>query len=112
MKDGKVGFALLLIASTSLGAVGQVLFKVAVVSAGTAAIAEYLVLGLAIYAMSTIIYFYVLSRSHLSWAYGFTGLSYVFASLIAASFLYETVPPLRWVGIAVITLGTIAIGLS
>lgn len=111
MKKGKTGYALMLLASTAIGAVGQVLFKIAVVNAG-AALAEYLLLGLTVYAMSTVIYFYVLSRSHLSWAYGFTGLSYVFASFIAFAFLSESVSPLRWAGIAVITLGTILIGLS
>jgi len=111
MREGKRGYAVMLLASTALGAVGQVLFKVAVTSAETA-LAEYLILGLAIYAVSTVIYLYVLSRSHLSWAYGFAGLSFVFASLIAAVFLAEPVPPLRWVGIGVITLGTVLIGLS
>jgi uncharacterized membrane protein len=109
-KHNKTVYAALLLASTGLGAVGQVLFKVAVVSAGHA-IAEYLLLGLAVYALSTIIYFYVLSRSHLSWAYGFAGLSFVFASIIAGV-LGESVPLARWVGIGIITLGTALIGLS
>lgn len=110
MKNEKAGYALMLLASTALGAAGQVLFKVAVVSAW-AALAECLLLGLAAYAFSTLIYFYVLSRSHLGWAYGFSGLSFVFASVIAM-YLGEAVPAARWLGIGIIALGTVLIGLS
>jgi uncharacterized membrane protein len=111
MRNSKIGYALLLVASTTAGAVGQVLFKIAVINSGHL-LAEYLAVGLAVYAVSTLIYFYVLGRAQLSWAYGFTGLSFVFASLIAAAFLGEPVVVLRWIGIGVITLGTILIGLS
>ena len=62
--------------------------------------------------ISTVIYFYVLGRTHLSWAYGFTGLSYIFASAIAFLFLGELVPGLRWLGIAIIAIGTALVGSS
>jgi uncharacterized membrane protein len=114
MKNEKTGYALMLLASTALGAAGQVLFKVAVGGGGTAlaVAAGWLLLGLAAYGFSTLIYFYVLGRSHLSWAYGFSGLSFIFASLIAWGFLGESVPLLRWAGIGTIALGTLLIGLS
>ncbi|MDE1855459.1 MAG: hypothetical protein KGH57_04045 [Candidatus Micrarchaeota archaeon] len=109
--QGKMVFVLLLLTSTLLGAAGQLFFKIGVTS-GFSGLVEFVALGLVAYGVSTVIYFYVLSRTHLSWAYGFTGLSYIFASVIAYLFLGELIPALRWEGILIITLGTVLIGLS
>lgn len=57
-------------------------------------------------------YFYVLSMTNLSWAYSFAGLGYIFASILAFAFLGEQVPPLRWFGITVVSLGTLMVGIS
>lgn len=112
MNRSKRVFIVLLFFSTFLGAVGQVLFKLGVTNGTLALEAVFLVLGLFAYLVSSAAYIYVLSRTHLSWAYGFGGLAYVFASLIAFGFLGELVSPLRWAGIAVIAIGTALIGLS
>lgn len=109
--QGKKAFILLLVVSTLLGAVGQLFFKIGVTS-GFSGLLEFVILGMLAYGASTVLYFYVLSRTHLSWAYGFTGLSYIFASVIAFLFLGEVIPVLRWDGILIITLGTVLIGLS
>lgn len=101
-----VGF---LVVSTFLGAVGQLLFKY---SFGKPLFAELLASGLLVYAVSTVIYFYVLSRVHLSWAYGMGGLSYIFATIFAYFFLMEDIPPLRWLGVIVIVIGAALIGFS
>jgi uncharacterized membrane protein len=111
MRDSKKMYVVILLISTLLGAFGQVLFKEGVVS-GFEMLALYLFLGLVSYGISTILYFYVISRTHLSWAYGFVGLSYIFASAIAFVFLSEQVPVLRWVGILVIAVGTVLVGAS
>jgi uncharacterized membrane protein len=111
MKNDKKVYVGMLLASTILGALGQILFKIGVVSS-TLGLIGYIALGAVLYVISTIIYFYVLGRTHLSWAYGFTGLSYIFASAIAFLFLGEAVPTLRWIGIAIIALGTVLIGIS
>ncbi len=99
---------LMLLGSTSLGAIGQFLFKLSVIGSGT----TYWLLGLGVlsYVISTLIYFYVLSRVHLSWAYGIGGLSYIFAVMLA-NFI-ETVPFVRWIGVVVITAGVFLIGTS
>ena len=109
MKD-KYEFALILLGSTFLGALGQVFFKMGVMQSGM--LYTYVAIGLVFYLASTVVYFYVLSRTHLSWSYGFTGLSYIFASFIAFAFLGEHVPILRWLGIIVIAIGTALIGVS
>jgi uncharacterized membrane protein len=96
--------------STLLGAIGQLFFKYSFVDKPL--FPELLFVGLAVYGVSTLIYFYVLSRAPLSWAYGIGGLSYIFATIFAYFFLAEAVPPVRWLGVLIITAGVIFIGLS
>jgi uncharacterized membrane protein len=100
----------MLFVSTMLGAVGQFFFKYSFMDAGSFVV--LLMIGLLSYAISTIVYFYVLSRVHLSWAYSLGGISYVFAVLLAHFILIEDIPLLRWVGVIVITIGVVLIGAS
>jgi drug/metabolite transporter (DMT)-like permease len=111
LRESKKIYAGILLVSTLLGAFGQILFKIGVMSSAFQLLI-YIMVGIASYLISTVLYFYVLSRTHLSWAYSFTGLSYIFASLIAFLFLGENVPALRWLGILVIAVGTALIGVS
>ncbi len=109
MGRGKRRNLLLLWGSALLAAVGQLLFKYSFTSSF---VAGWLALGVVAYGMSTVAYFYVLSRVHLSWAYGIGGLSYIFATVFAYFILIEDIPLLRWVGVIVITIGVILIGTS
>lgn len=111
MNDEKLRNMLLLGGSTALGALGQLLFKLALPT-GRPILIGWLVLGIAAYGIATLAYFYVLSRVHLSWAYGIGGLSYIFATFLAYFVLAENVPPLRWAGVVVITIGVVLIGTS
>lgn len=108
--DKKAKFALLLLFSTFLGGVGQLLFKLGFVDPHS--FVFYLGIGIFAYLISTVFYLYVLGRSNLSWAYGFQGLSYIFASIFAYSVLGEKIVMLRWAGIIIIAVGTAIIGLS
>ncbi|MGC8587156.1 MAG: hypothetical protein ACP5K9_02610 [Candidatus Micrarchaeia archaeon] len=110
--DGKKLFALVLVFSTFLGAVGQLLFKMGVNSSSLAEFAILVSLGFISYAISTVMYFYVLSRAQLSWVYNFGGMSYIFTVFLALFVLNEAISPLRWTGIALIIIGVTAIGLS
>ncbi|MCL5007577.1 MAG: EamA family transporter [Candidatus Marsarchaeota archaeon] len=110
MRSNKSKYILFLLCSTFLGALGQFFFKGAFDNTGL--FAELLIIGLVSYIFSTVFYFYVLSRTHLSWAYSIGGLSYIFAVLLARFALFESVPLLRWVGVLVITIGVVLIGLS
>ncbi len=103
-------FVVLLIISTTLGGVGQFLFKAAFSGAGI--IAAVFIAGLIAYGISTLMYFYALGRMHLSWAYSFGGISYIVASVLAGLSLGEAISPVRWVGILLIAVGTAVIGLS
>ncbi len=112
MSERKDNLALLFV-STFLGALGQLLFKYGLNnSSSMVLLASGILFGLAAYVISTLIYLFVLSRVHLSWAYGIGGLSYIFATIFAAFILFENVPILRWIGVAVIFLGVVLIGLS
>ena len=74
--------------------------------------AAIFVMGFVAYGISTLFYFYALSKVHLSWAYSIGGLSYIIAVILAATILLEDIPLLRWIGVLVITLGLIIVGLS
>ncbi len=100
----------ILITSTFLGGLGQFLFKIGLNNHNSFILLLFVFLGFLSYSLSTVFYFFALSRAHLSWVYGFGGLSYIFASLLA-SFI-EPVPLLRWLGIFIIAVGTALIGIS
>jgi drug/metabolite transporter (DMT)-like permease len=100
----------MLLGSTFLGAIGQLFFKSSFVYGPL--FIPLLAIGILMYLASTVIYFYVLSRVHLSWAYSLGGISYIFTVIFAAALLQEAVPPLRWAGVGVIAVGVLLIGLS
>ncbi len=113
MKEGKTWNLALLLASTLFGALGQLFFKFGLNITGMpVSLAFGVLVGFAFYALSTVIYIFVLSRVHLSWAYGIGGLSYIFATLFAFYVLMENIPVARWIGIAIIFVGVLLVGLS
>lgn len=110
--DIKKYFAVLLVISTLLGAFGQLSFKAGVSESSTYELVAFVLLGFILYGISTVIYFYILSRTSLGWAYSFSGLSYLFTVVFAAVLLGEAISPLRWAGVIVIVAGVAMIGLS
>ncbi len=98
--------------SNTLTAAGQLLLKAGI--GGGVEVVDGLLLasGAASLALAMVVYLHVLGSAHLSWAYGFNGLSYTITSILALAFLGEQVPPLRWLGVAVITIGTLIVGFS
>ena len=112
MRDRKTYFVIMLLVSTLLGSLGQLLFKVGVDSAAMYTIVAYIALGVVAYGVATLLYLYILGRSHLSWAYGFVGFSYIFTVILAFLVLGETVGLERWIGVFVIAAGTALIGFS
>lgn len=61
--------------------------------------------GLALFGLSAIVWLVVLSRASLSFAYPFAALTYVLILLFDRFVLEDTVPPLRWAGVAFIGVG-------
>jgi uncharacterized membrane protein len=65
--------------------------------------------GLFLFGLSAIVWLMVLSRASLSFAYPFAALTYVLILLFDQFVLDETVPPLRWAGVAFIGIGIILV---
>ena len=65
--------------------------------------------GLFLFGLSALVWLMVLSRASLSFAYPFAALTYVLILLFDQFVLDETVPPLRWAGVAFIGVGIILV---
>lgn len=68
--------------------------------------------GLALYVLGAVAWLMVLSRVPLSFAYPVLALTYAFTPLLAWLVLGESVPSLRWLGIATICLGVYLVSRS
>ncbi len=68
--------------------------------------------GLVLFGISAFFWLVVLSRVPLSIAYPLVGVSYILVVLMAKLVLHESVPALRWIGVAVVALGVAVIGAS
>lgn len=69
-----------------------------------------ILLGLAIYGLSVIMWLWVLSKVDLSIAYPFVGLSFVVTMCFGAIVLNESVTPARMLGTLLIVIGCVLIG--
>jgi drug/metabolite transporter (DMT)-like permease len=65
--------------------------------------------GLLLFGLSALVWLAVLSRTSLSFAYPFASLTYVLILLFDRFWLNETVPALRWLGVAFIVSGIVLI---
>lgn len=70
------------------------------------------VAGLGLYVLGAAVWLTVLSRVPLSFAYPILALSYAFTPILAWMVLGESVPSLRWLGIATICLGIFLVSRS
>ncbi|MEA2613876.1 MAG: hypothetical protein QOI52_1835 [Chloroflexota bacterium] len=61
------------------------------------------------FGISAIVWLFALSRVDLSFAYPFAALGYVIIVLASLTVLHESVPPLRWAGVALIITGIILV---
>ncbi len=67
-------------------------------------------IGLSLFGISALFWLVVLSRVPLSLAYPMVGISYILIVAFARLFLGESVPPLRWVGVAIVAAGIAIVG--
>ena len=65
--------------------------------------------GLAIFAVSAVLWLFALSRANLSFAYPFAALGYVIIVIASILFLDEHVQPITWVGVVLIISGIVLI---
>ena len=66
-------------------------------------------IGLALFGLSAVVWLFALSRASLSFAYPFAALGYVIIVAFSVLVLHETVPPLRWAGVALIVAGIVLV---
>jgi len=100
-----------------LAAVGQLILKIGMdklvsfnlIKAFTS---PTIILGLFFYGTSLILWLMVLSREKLSFVYPLVAFSYVITMLMAKFILKESIPPLRWLGLATIISGILVIAKS
>ncbi len=117
----------LALASITMSAVAQVLFKMgmsgarvreAIAEGAAPAVVRAVALnpgiigGLALYGLGTVLWLGVLSRAELSQAYPFVGLSFVLTALFGAFLFHDAMSPSRVAGIAAIVLGVYLVGRS
>lgn len=69
----------------------------------------WIILGLILYVLATVLWFYVLSKLPLSLAYPLQSMSYVFGLLASRYVLHEQVHWSRWLGVLIILLGVAVI---
>jgi len=65
----------------------------------------HLIIGIAVYLVSTVIYVYALSKGQLSVLYPIIATSYIWTSIFAKIFLNESVGTTNWIGVFFILLG-------
>ena len=118
---------LMALSAPLIGTVGQVLLKIGMTRV-TAACHEkglgpvglfmaaimnpWIMVAIPLYFIGFFIWLLVLSKLDLSYAYPFLALAYVLVPVASWLILGEVIPPLRWLGIAVICVGIIMIGLA
>jgi uncharacterized membrane protein len=109
--------------SVAAGGIGQIILKMGMKSMGplTLTFAEfgsilwrmitnpYVVIGLGIYGLSTILWLVALSRFDLSFIYPFASLGYVIMLFASWQLFHEQISVMRLIGCAVVILGVILI---
>ena len=91
------------------GEVSGIVLSEPVASAVRVAKEPFIWLGLALFGFSAALWIVVLSRTALSFAYPFAALTYVIILLFDRFVLHETVPPLRWLGVAFVITGIVIV---
>jgi len=72
----------------------------------------FVILGLALYGVGTVLWLFALKQLDLSLAYPFVGMSFLFVLILSVTFLHEPFSVNRLVGTLVIVLGIIILSKS
>jgi multidrug transporter EmrE-like cation transporter len=112
----------LLLTALSLGAAGQIVLKVGMQRAPEArGIVEtvriiltqpYVMLGMAFYFLSSLLYLQVIQKWDLNLVYPMIAISYVMVAVLARILLHEPIPAMRVLGLVLICIGVSVMALS
>jgi len=99
---------------------GQTLFKLGFNKLGAfslhtlvpAFLSPFILAGLALYVIATLLWFAILSRVQLSIAYPLQSLAYVLGLIVSVTILHERVTLLNWVGTGVILIGVVLLSVQ
>lgn len=96
-----------LLAAVALAALGQVLFKLGVRGGAppAALLSPYVLVGLAVYALSTLLWLRALARLPLSFAYPFASLTFLLVTLAGHFLFREPLSPTQVAGCLLIAAG-------
>ena len=100
-----------------LAALGQLILKTGMNQVGKFDLVRsftnpVVLIGLAFYGASLILWMMVLTRENLSFVYPLVAFSYVVTVTLSHYVLHEPVPSLRWLGLAVIIVGILLVAKS
>lgn len=115
---GLIGIVLISVALNALAQVGlragmkAAGFELSLKWAGQLLASWPFLSGLACYAVSIVVWLYVLSRLQVSLAYPFQGAGYILGAVLAWLFLGEGIRPLNILGLALIFLGLVCLSLE
>ena len=125
MKKQVMDYWWLILLSVTAGVAGQTAIKLGVSQPGAPDAAgsigtlvgmifssPLVLLGLFLYGLGALAWIAVLARMDLSLAHPFLALNFVLVALVSRFALGETLPPLRWAGIAVICAGILVVARS
>ncbi len=112
---------IIVIISVFVGAFGQIYFKKGMVSTKIIGMLNTIksavkvfsnpavLLGLILYAISSILWLFAMTRLDISLMYPLTSLGYFITAIFASKMLGERVTSSRWIGISLIFLGSLLI---
>ncbi len=107
---------LLVVFATMIGSFGPVFFKKAAekkITSIMSLITNYnLIIGVFMYGVSSIIFIPALKGGELSILFPLVSLSYIWVALLSRFFFDEKITTFKWIGIAMIVIGTFFIGLG
>lgn len=69
-------------------------------------VSPWIVAGIAVYAIATVVWIYLLSKMPISLLYPLQSLAYVTTVFVAIYVFHEHVSVSRWIGVAIILVGT------
>ena len=100
-----------------IAALGQLILKSGMNQVGEFTLVKaftnpLVLLGFSFYGASAVLWLLVLSREALSFVYPLVAMSYVITVILSRFVLHESVPSLRWLGLAVIVLGILLVAKS
>ena len=109
---------IIVLISVIIAAFGQIYFKQGINKLGKVGFSQiiknlinlfkdkYILLGLFLYGLSSALWLFALTRLDISKVYPLTSLGYLVTAIFAKRYLKEDVNSFRWIGIALIILGS------